>query len=287
MSRKMWMGPRGAERWVPAPASGMEVTPTGWVQQSQYLNGGTDLRSSDATHQEYAPTWNAQSRDALRPIADMKRGMYGKGPIYFIDPMAADKNVLPYQWSVPALAATDGPVLWGDARPATVATPTNDLDYPAMSAQYRAIAGQSRSSVYIPIPPGYTAWVGCHGFSEGFGALEVTPVLSGSAVADPVQIPVLDVTSTTRVNTAFSGDTYRGIEVRFGGSGASVAVISGVMVQILRSTQTPQAGGFISGQGHSGCKFNGAPTSNAISAVAGTDGLVSMSAKLVEYGDWI
>lgn len=285
MKRMMWMGARARERWVPAPQSGMEVSPIGWTAQSQYLNGGTALRASFASHQEYAPAWNTNGRDALRPIGDMARGMYGSDLIFFLDPMAMDKNVLPYQWSVPALASEDGPVLWGQERPESVPTASNSLDYPAYSAQY--VATTDRRSVYIPVPPGHTAWVGWHGEANGTGGLEVTPVIGPATNGAPVAINALPVGSDTRVSTAFSGDAYRGIEIRFGGGTATTASIAGVIVQILASTDTPQTGPFISGQGHSGCRFNGKPTMQAYSSAAGTDGLVSMSAKLVEVGDFI
>lgn len=282
--RQMWMGLRGRERWVPAPASGMDNTPVGWSSQASYLNGGTGVASSFASHREYQPSWNAQSRDALRPLQDMAHGLHGTGPVYFIDPTAADKNVLPIQWSAPHMASLDGPVLFGTRRPTSLATQANDLDYPFQSVQYRATT--VRSFLYVPIPPASTAWFGWHGTANGTGGVEVTPIVRGGTSA-PVVLPApLGITDPTRVNTSFSGDTYQGLELRFGGGTATVANIAGMMLQILKPTATPQKGGFISGQGHSGCRFEKKVSGSVISVYAGVDGLVTASAKLIETGDW-
>lgn len=283
--REMWMGVRGRERWVPVPATGMDSSPSGWESQTKNLNGGAGVRSSFSSHKEYNVSWTANGRDKLRPIIDMASGMHGTGLIYFVDPMAADKNVLPLQWSFPALAALDGPVLWGTTRPSTVPTPANALDYPATSAQYTP--NTTLASIYLPIPPGMVAWVGWHGSSNGTGGVQVTPILPGNLSSTVVLPTVLPVTSTTRVNTSFSSTQYQGIELRPGGGTATSVSISGIMVQILPIGQTPKTGGFISGQGNSGCKFSAKPKLINYGNRMGADGLIGMSANLVEVGDWL
>jgi len=286
MAGKMWMGLRGREKWVTAPATGMTYGAKRWSSKTTFLSGGANVRSSIAAHVEYEMSWNALSRDSARAIEDITSGIDGTGLVYFLDPMAMDKNVLPAQWAFPALAALDGPVLWGKTRPASVPTETNSRGYPTTSAQYRP--STTRSSLYIPIPPGHTAWVGFHGTAVGTGGLEVSPILPGGLVGDSVLPKILPVDTDTLVNTAFSGDIYRGIELRFGGGTAAAVTIAGMVVQILRSNATPKTGGFISGQGHSGCKFDEAPQRTAYSAAVGRgfDGMVSLSAKLTEIGDW-
>ncbi len=279
------MGLRGRERWVPAPATGMDSSPLGWVSQVNGLNGGTTVRTSLASHREYAMTWNANPRDALRPIMDMANGLHGTGLVYFIDPMAADKNVLPLQWAFPALASLDGPVLFGDTRPSTVPTASNSLDFPSLSAQY--VPTTTLSSLYIPIPPGYTAWFGWHGSQDAPGGVQITTVQPGN-LNGPVTLPTpIAMTDSTRVNTAFPSDSCQGIVVSFGGGTATNVTIAGMVCQILKTGSTPAVGPFISGQGHSGCTFNGKPSLQAISANVGQDGLVTMSAKLVEVSDWL
>lgn len=63
-----------------------------------------------------------------------------------------------------------------------------------------------------------------------------------------------------------------------------VITLSGIIVQCLPIGETPELGGFISGQGHSGCQFAGKPTQSAYSAALDK---VGVSAKLVETGAWL
>lgn len=280
MSGQMWMGTRGYERWVKAPLTGnLDFSRSGWQAQSNYLNGGASVRSSFASHKEYAMSWRG-TRHELRLIDDLSTGMFGTGLIYFIDPVAADKNVLPLQWSFPALAALDGPILAGNARPSTVPTPANALGYPATSVQYGATT--SSKSLYVPIPPGYTAWFGYAGTGAN-GPIRLTPILPGNTAGTVVIPTMLSVTGPTRMNTQIPGGTNIGVVIDW--NGANAAPVAGMMMQILPNGTTPVGAGatFHSGQGHSGCKFASKPSMTPYSVPADSVGL---SAKLIETGDW-
>lgn len=305
--KNIWMGPRGREMWVPAPAASPDFSSVGWSAKTQYLNGGAGVRSSYASHKEYVMTFNPTSRDRLRPITDMAAGMLGDGLVYWVDPVAADKNVLPEHWAFPGQAGLDGPVLVGDGRPETVVeTAASTLGYPAMSAVYK-LDGTSQS-IYVPIPPNSTAWVGVHGATDGWGGVRVRPVLSDNSYGTAVFPEFLSVTDDTRVSESFPGGTLRGIEVDLAGSTlstgpfpaldlypsvfflpgisapATTVVLSGMMVQVLPTGVTPAPGGFISGQGNSGCRFEGKPSLTPYSAPMD---LVGMTAKLTEVGGWL
>lgn len=493
-NRKMWMGPRGGEQWVPMPATGLDTSAAGYAgNATAYISGGVGLHTSYAAHKEYSMSWPVGGRDDLRPIADMAVGLYGSGPIFFIDPTAADKNILPMQWSFPALAALDGPVLFGSDRPSTVPTATNTLGYPALSAQMTTVVGPAStytyawtgtpnaststeyvngvfdtmnlctnprattatgysgegssenpaptinsfgspypsvtnrvrvtatvsntylgvhyqlsgvvpygvysmsctmdssttssgnyrfwviwqdssgnqisvasgpafatgtsggyvnisfaattapagaaqaviimrkeatvaagefveamalsvlqapsvqpyfdgsmgivtvspapvpptsSTLYVPIPPGYELWIGWHGSTDGNGGVQVAPVAPGNATGTPQVLTPLAVTDSTRVNTSFSSVNCQGVEVSFTLGTSTTVTIAGIIAQILPLGATPMTGGFISGQGHSGCGFTQKPTMQAITMAIGTDGLISMAAKFSEIGDW-
>lgn len=298
MAGQMWMGTRGREMWVPAPATGAEFTPVGFAARANYLNGGVGVNRSVATHMEYNMVWNVSSRAKLRPIGDMHSGIHGQGLIYFVDPMAADQNVLPQMWAFPAQACYDAIPLAGDVRPANVQTPANTLGYPAESARYRIVSGTETRSIYLPIPPGFVAWVGVHGVSNG-GEVVVT------ANGADVRLPMMSVTDPDRFSNMFTGT---GIDLRlvrdisttaaaypsttsypatstYASDGISdYMTISGMMVQILPAGVTPERGGFISGQGNSGCKFDGPPLVTAYSAALDQ---IGASAKLVEAGSWL
>ena len=288
MAGQMWFGTRGYMQWVPAPAVDTDFSKVGWSSQMQYLNGGSGVRSSRGSHKEYNLTWNIASRDALRPITDYSDGIYdstdGINLIYFVDPMAADKNVAPQLWASPAQAAADGVELIPGQTAYLSATPVNSLGYPARSATFTANA--TSSSFWLPIPPGYTAWVGVHGSRTGTAGVQITPT-SGLGTGTPVVPTMLAVTDSTLVNTSFDYGIQDGILVSLvyvGAASTNTVTLSGLVIQLLPTGATPPTGGFISGQGHSGVQFAEKPTQTPRSAVLDK---VAMSARLIETGSWI
>lgn len=273
----MWMGTRTKAAWVPAAGVNANFAAIGSASTTQFINGGAYVRRSRTTHKEYELAWGVMSRDLLRPVTDIASGLWGSGLIYFLDPMAMDKNVLPQYMAAPMLAGIDGLVLVGDTPPTLVPTPTNTLDYPVQLAQYGTSA--TRSTIYIPIPRGYTAWAGVHGDTTSTGTLAIHPLTDPTTYAAATRLPMLAVTSSTRVSNSFSGDTYVGIEVYVENN----AKYAGAMIQILPNGITPSTGGFISGQGNSGCDFDNMPAETAYSAALD---MVGMTAKLIEIGAW-
>lgn len=279
---KIWMGVRGYEQWVPAPSIGGDWSSIGWSKSLQLRNGGSRVSNSRATHKEYNMSWGLGSRDSLRAIMDMYSGIYGVGLIYFLDPFAADKNALPVQWAFPGLACADGVPLVGNTRPEAITTTANTLGYPITSAKY-LLTGVAKK-VYVPIPPGYTAWVGVYGEVVGTGGVQVTAITPGSMSGPTTLLTMLAVTDTTRFNASFDGNTYNGVELTIVAGTSTSITLSGMMVQVLPTASVPATGGFISGQGNSGCKFETAPSQTAYSA--GID-KIGMTAKLIEVGTWV
>ena len=286
--RKMYFGTRGYMQWVPACGINPDFSKIGWSAQMQYLNGGAGVRASSGSHKEYTMAWNSGTRDELRVISDYADGLYdtatGVNLVYFLDPMAMDKNVLPFVWSAPAQGFADAVTLTPGQQPTVVATPANVLGYPARSAVYKA--NLSSQTLWIPVPAGYTAWVGAHGSAVGDAGVLVTPT-AGAALLTPVKLTLLSVTSTTRVNTSFSDANSDGIQISLVNDGAGsedTLTISGMIVQILPNGVTPATGGFISGQGNSGCQFLEKPTQTPRSAALDRMG---MSARLIETGTWL
>lgn len=274
---QMYMGTKTRADWVPAPASGGSHAEIGWSSQQQYLNGGAYVRRSKATHKEYELSWNPTNRAELRKITDMASGLWGEGLIYFLDPMAMDQNLLPQFMASPMLAKYDGLPLMDDQEPVLGPVTNNSLGYPVYEAQYGA--GNFRQEVYIPIPYGYTAWVGVHANGPESGSLMVRPYRTDDTYVDEVRVEKLGVNDVIRVNTPFNGDVYRGIELFAG----DYATYSGAMVQVFKNGINPPTGDFISGQGNSGCEFLETPTLTAYNAPLDRVGL---AATLVEVGAW-
>lgn len=307
MSGLMYMGLQDRELWVEAAQVGTDFSSVGWQSKTQGLNGGANVRSSFTSHKEYALTWGLRPRGAFSPIKRMASGIDGTGLIYFLDPFAMDMNVLPGQWAFPGSAALDGPVMLGSTRPSKIVDPSiNAYGYPAISVSY-TLTGTSRS-LYVPIPPGYTAWFGWHGTSNGWGGVRLATRNRGTS--GPTYYPLaLSTATTTRFNISIPGNSYSGVTIDYAAAPSSAAMTDtlakypsnvladfgsapattvtpvGLMMQILPNGVAPQTGNFIEGWGNSGCRWEQKPTETAYT-VGLPDTEYSMTAKLNEVGDW-
>lgn len=278
----MYFGTRERMRWVPAAAPGAGFNAVGYSDRIDYLGGGAGLRNSTGAHMEYELSWGSLTRDQIAQIEDYAYGLYGDGLIYFVDPIAMDRNMFSMQWAAPKITAEDGIPLTGTNRPAKVLINDMSLGYPMYAAQYTVAAGQAGLSFHCPIPPGYTAWVGAHG-TAGAQGLRVQPTLNGTATGLSTAVPVLAVTNSNRFSASFDNGTYNGIDISIDSTSAATITLAGLMLQLLPTGDTPSTGGFISGRGNSGCVFDGKPKRMPYS-IPGES--IGMSASLVEVGDW-
>lgn len=291
--RKMWMGPRGYERWVPAPKSGADFSAIGNREQDLYLNGGAGVRGTKDSHKEYNFTWSSQRREELSPVMAMASGIYDTGMtgdlVYFVDPSIYDWNVLPAMLAAPYKTGLDGVPMLLDADryplyPALDQGDANARAYPARSATYTMTKASIPRQTYIPIPPGKTLWIGVHGTNSGAG-LAVTPVNGGAAYAKVFPAP-LGVDTDTRVNTSWSAAAgYTGVEIGLsliGSASTGSVTLQGVIAQLLDDGRRPFPGDFIPGEGNSGCEFAGTPTLSPYL----NGRLWGSAAKLVEVGSW-
>lgn len=285
----MWFGNRLYMQEVPNPEADADVSPVGWEESTGYLNGGLGVVASTSAHAVHYFSWPAILEAEGRAITDYAAGVYGSGLIYWHDPIAARSNALPQPWATPALAGHDGVPLVGDVRPVLTANPVMSQGYPAELATYTVSDESVSRSVFVPIPPGHVAWVGVHGAADAAGFVKVTPFV-GATAGTPVNPTILTTATTTRVNTSVGGDGIDGLELSVDVSSLGVGetdsfTLAGMIVQVLPVGQFPATGGFISGQGHSGCSFMGKPT-RLLHKVGNAD-RVSITAKLGEVGEWL
>lgn len=290
MRRRMWFGTRGYETWVPTPAINPTYERSGFTARADYVGGGAGIRSSKNAHNIYVLSWPpTKTRDEARLITDFADGIYdredGVNLIYWIDPMARDKNVLSQAWATPSLATEDAPSLITDAygfgRPESVPMPANAFRYPARAARYKQTPESITKEQYIPIPPGFSAWVGIHGAPDAAGRFYAQPVNGFATVAAPVDLPVTGTTSAL-VDTEFSSAASSGIVLGIHPTVSTVQfTLYGLIVQILPQGQAPIPGNWISGQGHSGCQFQGSPSKTPYSAKLDR---VALTARLEETG---
>lgn len=284
--RQMWFGTRERMTAVRAPKVDYDASKAGWDGGvTQFLNGGAYVRRSVTSHKLYNMTWTNLSRDEIREINDYADGVHGNGAIYFIDPFAMDKNLLPQYWATPRLALSDAPMLNGGSRFSAIAYPQtliNSLGYPTTAMQYTinndSAPVEQRPTVYIPIPEGYTLWFGAHGVAQDASASPLTITTDSEGI---VQVPISGIEDNQRFSISYEGGINPGVTISLGANGTGI--ISGMMVQVLPTGVLPTTGGFISGQGHGGVRFATNPTLQQYSAVMD---MVSLTAQFVEDETW-
>lgn len=184
-----------------------------------------------------------------------------------------------------------------------VKTPTSggaDLNLPVNSAVYNLSsvtpkgAPSPDSSVFIPVPPGYTLLVGAFYSTTGTGGIFVSPVNDNGTIGDSVKLTEKPNTDSEVVTDQFSG-SIRGVRLWVGRtsevpSSVTIAAMTARLIEtsdlavpakLARISQGP----WIGGQGHSGCRFLGTPSYVTNSPVEG--GRVGFAASFVEVGSWI
>lgn len=277
--RKMYFGNRYYMQWIACPETGSERSSRGVQNSGQYLNGGFFNRQTFNAAKARTLSWSLNGRDVIRPITDYAEGVYGEGPIYWLDPFDMDQNMLAQSFATPSLGGRDAIVLNGrDRRPQLVPTGQNAYGYPRESAVYELGPGDTPFRHWIPVPRGYTAWVGAHGDTTSTAGVTVR-TKSGSSV-----VPITPVTTSQRFSRSFPMTQEQdGVELSLESASSARAVIAGVMVQVLPTGTMPEPGGFISGQGHAGMSFDGYPSKTAYSAALD---LVGLSAQFIETEQW-
>lgn len=262
---KMYFGNKERMTWVRAPDASFEAGKEGWSNSTAFLNGGAFVQRSTAAAKTYNLAWTMMSREEIRAITDYSDGMWGDGPFYFLDPMAMDTNLLPQHWAIPRQVLKDAPVLSGGARstvPQYGVDFANGLGYPTKGVIYSSIsAAATTPKLWVPIPPGYTAWFGAHGVAGAQNLLQITA--SDGSITKPV---LLNSTDPTRFNYSFNGNSYSSISLALDNPLLGTLVINAMMLQILPNGVTPATGGFISGQGNSGVRFDEQPALTNVSA---------------------
>ena len=306
--RFMYFGTKRLMRWVKVDAPGRAQGTAGYSERLDYLNGGVGLRESVNAHQEFTLTWNSMTRDQARAVTDFAYGIYGSGPIYFVDPVSADQNILNPAWSAPGLTAKDAVPLAGRKRPKLVANPDLSRGYPIDMARYDLTAADPRRSFYIPIPPGFTALIGAHGDTASTLDVSVQRTTGGQVTGSHTAVPMQTTGDKARFSSAYvsTGD-QSGIEISIG-AGDGFISLAGLMVQVMPNGTFPLSlgegfgdgpfgndafggadivgtlGDFILGQGASGCQFEGKPQMTPYSLAHDRVGL---SVKLTEIEDWL
>lgn len=277
MSGQIYIATKWVGKWIPCPQVNMPASRVAWGMMSRFLNGGAYSRRSWTASKQYEMTWGLKSRDEIRPIQDYADGMYGPDDLFFLNPFARDKNVLPAQWASGYLNALDGPLVapYPDAWPPAVYGIYNDVQRPPLLPAgaggtvgsvngFPVYSGGVRGShsVFVPVPLGYTFYFSCHHvtpMAADATKLAITQMVNGvngTQTAVPIvalTAPVLNSYSYTPSAGNSGVVISNGAGVVTGDADGKSIDYTGMMAQILPNGQTPNTSQpFVSGQGHSG-----------------------------------
>ena len=285
MPGNVWFGTKESMRWIPAPAVGVQAGKQGYSASAQFLNGGAWTRRSKGAAKRYAMSWNMRRVDELQPILDYANGVYGNGPLYYVDPFTMSKNVFPSYWAAPFINTYDGPVIIDETRPTVVNNSSSTNGYPVESAQYKVTSTSKVPSIFLPIPQGHTIYVGAHGsLQSGNASVTVTPVINTLSNGPTSNLTLLAVNTNVRTNTSYSyASGYIGVTVSFASTSSGVIQLDGLIAQVAPDGAVLGSGGFISGMGSSGMSFVSEPSYEQYSAALDR---VGMSVELVETEAW-
>ena len=317
---RLWFGcSAGNMRWMPTPLSGAEMSPEGWETGGTLLNGGGYQQNSFGSHKTYTFEWpESSSREAASLMKAYADGTYGRGLIYFVDPLLYDQNILPAQWADPSMVLDYEGVshVYGEVPTGTPTTNPKPNHLPVTSAVYDLSYITSgfrgvEDAVFVPIPEGYSLLLGAVYTSTGSGGVFVS-WQDGNGTVQAAQR--LTQVSPAEVNQFLPDMAINGegvwLWVGKTSSGAASVTITSMIARLVKTSDLDTGvvygdgfygqfayggalpyrvlklykGPWQSGMGHSGCRFIGKPTYIANTGVNG--GQVSYAASFREVGMW-
>lgn len=293
----LWFGTEDRMGWFPTPNRGANTSPTGWGDGGTLLTGGGYQLGSFGSHKQYVFEWpRSSSRRVAQLMKSYADGTYGRGLIYFVDPLIYKTNLFPAMWADPSMGlGYEGTSLVYGLDPTSLPTSgwaTNDL--PVRSAYYDLSSTTSgwrgkEDAVFIPIPEGHTLHLGAIYSSTGTGgALYRTQASNGGLGAIQTLTPM--ATSTTNLVSASETSSNAGVWVWIGrtSSAASTITLTALTARLTKDSRPDPSigdGPWVGGQGHSGCRFEGKPT--YINNGPLGEGQIGFAASFREVGSWI
>ncbi|QWS69422.1 minor tail protein [Microbacterium phage Necrophoxinus] len=282
----MWFGTEEKMGWIITPNTGADVSSFGNTGEASLENGGYYVRNSWDSAKSYQFSWGETANHMLVSLLQAYRnGSYGRGLIWFHDPMYYSTNILPKRWADPSMAVNrEAEPLLPDIIPTSTPVATTSNNYPVRAANYTIPATFSSSVAgtehFIPIPPGMTLHLGASYTATGGARVYVrTP----TGLQNLPMLPLTGPVATTVVNAEWAR-----IGIRNPDATPQTVSIVGVTGRLSPSTDSSSTeyslGPWYAGEGHSGCRFVGNPTVINYNGVDG--GQMGLSVNLREVGAW-
>ena len=171
VAKSMMFGPVGRQVEVPWPLSGMGSDVNLVTETTALLSGEQAVYRAPVSYKTYNMSWKAGSAK-LQPFIDVYSGVYGNGPYYVTDPVAAleGNNLLQAKWAAPYMLAhtSNGwgnPVVTGQTNtPESLQVAfTGDPDYPA----------EFPAPAVVPVIPGKPLYLKVWGSYSGGASVKV------------------------------------------------------------------------------------------------------------------
>lgn len=295
---KLWFGTLDRMEWMPTPNRGTDVSSQGWSAGGSLLSGGAYQLNSYSSAKNFIFEWpNSSSREAAQRMKSYADGSYGRGLIYFIDPLTYNTNLFPALWADPSMAiSSEAPTLVPGVSPSAVpSSGPVEWGLPVVSAFYDLSSIgttdpatlDDSNSVFIPIPDGYRLAVGAFYSYTGTARVHYSRIARGGSSSGSEVIASSDSSLLTTSVDLAPGEI--GIRVWVGktASGPATITVTSMMACLfpLDRPHAKEPTQWIGGQGHSGCRFGGTPTYINNTGVNG--GQVSYAASFREVGSWV
>ena len=283
---QMWFGTEEYMGWIETPQTGADVSSEGFFAGGTNMHGGGYVRNSWDSHKIHQFAWgDSADLDLASLLLSYRDGSYGRGLIYFHDPMYYQVNILPGRWADPSMALNyEAAPLIRDLFPRSTPTAANSNRLPIQTTIYdipNAYSAQTAGDeLFIPIPEGFTLNLGA--------VYSTTNSNAHLYYRTPAGISIMATTlpgATDLVPHTISGQPWVRLGLR-NISGATRAVsITAIMARLLPPGESPEPKTpWKKGHGHSGCRFQGVPTLVNYNGVNG--GQVGLACTLVETGAW-
>lgn len=293
----LWFGTEERMAFFPTPNRGANTGASGWESGGSTINGGGYQLNSFGSARNYLFEWPSSStRQVAQIMKSYADGSYGRGLIYFLDPLTYTTNVFPAMWADPSMGVgIEGASLVYGLDPIGVPTSNaavNDLprtsayfDLGSVTVNWRG----KEEAVFIPIPAGHTLHLGSIHAQTGSGRVFYRTQSVSGGLGSITELSPLLPDSTTLVN-ATETSANLGVWVWVGRNANSAGSVT-LTAMTARITEDARPnpfigeGPWIGGQGHSGCRFIGKPTEVKNTGVGG--GQVGFAASFREVGSWL
>lgn len=286
-------------QWFKTPLQGADSSPQAWGANGTLLNGGGWAVNSFGSHKRYSYEWGqSSSPEVAQRMKSYYDGSYGRGLLHFVSCDIFETNVLPAHWADPSMALDyEAPSHVYGVEPKAVVTPNaSNLDLPVRSVEYNMSGTPTSpavgSTVFIPIPEGYTLYIGAfYTSTDSTSGVYAIPVTNAGVDGNPVLLEKQSNSgSLLFANNYFSN--IRGIRLWVGRTAGSGCVTMSALIGRLLPQPYNDAtytrlsrGKWVGGQGNSGCRFAQPPTYITNSGYGG--GRIGFSASFIEVGSHV